>query len=325
MTSKYLATESSTMRSLIAIFVDHLLRVPYNVTLKRFLRYGLRKCAAERLHRAHTGNLQLETSANVLCPQCLPITAMPLLTEIPVATTNIAGRSAETTPLLNPISSIHEVEQPRYRDILRAMNTMTRSFTDNTLLNYLNSADTAPFSVLRRWLARFLTFASSVYQKRMLTIDGGTAFLIYGPPGKNRPPWFVRFLLPILNSFRPAELVKRRNEYSAKVKAQIHAAFGEAVDEMYEIQGLATAPEAQGRGYGKRLVKAVTDMGDAEGRDVWVVTSDARRFYEVQGFRVESIAVPGVDNPRWSGGPVHVHIMRRVARPAGQAVGLDIL
>ena len=39
--------------------------------------------------------------------------------------------------------------------------------------------------------------------------------------------------------------------------------FGERVEEMYEIQVLATAPEAQGQGYGSALVTAVTDkVGD---------------------------------------------------------------
>lgn len=37
-------------------------------------------------------------------------------------------------------------------------------------------------------------------------------------------------------------------------------AFGARAAEMYEIQGLATAPKAQGRGYGKALVKTITDM-----------------------------------------------------------------
>ena len=37
-------------------------------------------------------------------------------------------------------------------------------------------------------------------------------------------------------------------------------AFGEKVKEMYEVRTLATAPEAQGRGYGSALVNIVTEM-----------------------------------------------------------------
>ncbi len=44
------------------------------------------------------------------------------------------------------------------------------------------------------------------------------------------------------------------------MQAQVQDAFGARTSEMYEIQGLATAPAAQGRGYGKALVKTITDM-----------------------------------------------------------------
>lgn len=96
---------------------------------------------------------------------------------------------------------------------------------------------------------------------------------------------------------------------------------------MYEIQGLATAPAAQGRGYGKALVKTITDMvrpslqswvrdllnsllqADAEGRDVWVITSDARPFYELQEFSVVRTAFIGANNPAWDRAPVVVSIV----------------
>lgn len=41
---------------------------------------------------------------------------------------------------------------------------------------------------------------------------------------------------------------------------QVKEALGASVDEMYEIQALATAPSAQRRGYARQLVKTVTDM-----------------------------------------------------------------
>ncbi|KAI0335569.1 hypothetical protein GY45DRAFT_1316922 [Cubamyces sp. BRFM 1775] len=81
-------------------------------------------------------------------------------------------------------------------------------------------------------------------------------------------------------------------------------AFGEKVEDMYEVQILATAPEAQGQGYGSALVTAITDKGDADGHDVWLLTSDAYQFYESLGFSIVRSDVVGADNPRWKGGPV---------------------
>ncbi|EIW55528.1 uncharacterized protein TRAVEDRAFT_103771, partial [Trametes versicolor FP-101664 SS1] len=102
---------------------------------------------------------------------------------------------------------------------------------------------------------------------------------------------------------------QRRDEFGAAVQAQVQDAFGTRAAEMYEIQGLATAPKAQGRGYGKALVKTITDMADAEGRDVWVITSDARPFYELQGFSVVRTAFIGANNPAWNRAPVVVSIV----------------
>ena len=102
-------------------------------------------------------------------------------------------------------------------------------------------------------------------------------------------------------------------------------AFGEKVKDMYEVQALATAPEAQGRGYGSALVRTVTDMvgeqsasqltllsmfqGDADGHDVWLITSDAYGFYETLGFSVIGYTAVGTDNPKWKGKPVGVRIV----------------
>lgn len=53
---------------------------------------------------------------------------------------------------------------------------------------------------------------------------------------------------------------QRRDEFAAGVQAQVQDAFGAKLSNMYEIQGLATDPVAQGRGYGGLLVNTVTNM-----------------------------------------------------------------
>lgn len=44
------------------------------------------------------------------------------------------------------------------------------------------------------------------------------------------------------------------------ITALIKLVLGPEVDEMLEIQGLATAPSKQGRGYATALVKVINDM-----------------------------------------------------------------
>ncbi|KAI0674503.1 hypothetical protein C8Q78DRAFT_599561 [Trametes maxima] len=226
----------------------------------------------------------------------------------------------ETAPLLQARkASSEDVRLLQYpsalEDVPAAVNTHKRAFVNSLLLKYIITADTSFLSRLRPWLVRFLAFVDYVHCRRMLTIDHGAAFLIYKKPeDKHTPHWLARFLTFLLNGLCPAELVKRRSECSDVMKATVQDAFGGAQHDMYEIYGLATAPKAQGRGYAKALVGAVTDMGDAEGRNVWVLTSDARPFYERLGFAVVNKTHVGVDNPAWKHGPVEVCVMRRSAR-----------
>ncbi len=53
---------------------------------------------------------------------------------------------------------------------------------------------------------------------------------------------------------------KRWKECIEKIAALTQSAFGDKVEVMYELQSLATAPEAQGKGFASALVTTVTDM-----------------------------------------------------------------
>ena len=50
-------------------------------------------------------------------------------------------------------------------------------------------------------------------------------------------------------------------------------------------------------------------QSDVEGRDTWLVTSDAWHFYETLGFVVARYGVLGADNPAWKGEPVAIRIV----------------
>ncbi|KAH9849614.1 hypothetical protein C2E23DRAFT_354743 [Lenzites betulinus] len=227
-----------------------------------------------------------------------------------------AQHTSEATPLLiPPRATLEDVRPLRFTELLRGMNCTSRAFDNgNSLMRYIQSANTWPLAGFRVWLTKLLTYGSSICQGRVLTVGAGAAILIYSTPKVNKHHWLIGFLVRVLNIFRPAELSRRREEYAAGVRAQVLDAFGAKVGNMYEIQGLATDPAAQGRGYGGLLVKTVTNMSDAEGRDVWVVTSDARPFYERFGFSVKRTVFVGANNPSWAHEPVNISIMHRPAK-----------
>ncbi|KAI0687337.1 hypothetical protein C8Q76DRAFT_760739 [Earliella scabrosa] len=108
---------------------------------------------------------------------------------------------------------------------------------------------------------------------------------------------------------RTAEFTKRAHEYVAKLKAILDSNFGETIDNMFEIQALATHPAKQGRGYGTALVKVVNDMADTQARATYVVTTDAYRFYETVGYELVGEDWLGVDNPAWTGAPVPLRVV----------------
>lgn len=51
--------------------------------------------------------------------------------------------------------------------------------------------------------------------------------------------------------------LKRWKEFGVKAQTLVVEAFGDKVQDMYEIQALCTDPDAQGRGYASALVEYV--------------------------------------------------------------------
>ena len=116
----------------------------------------------------------------------------------------------------------------------------------------------------------------------------------------------------------------------------LESALGARVHDMLEIQSLATAPAKQGRGYASALVRAVNDLvrsllppppsplrvvarwdwaltrraqADSLGRAVYVVTTDAYRFYERLGYGLVGEVWIGDANPRWRGPPAAIRLV----------------
>ncbi|KAI0677441.1 hypothetical protein C8Q78DRAFT_1002778 [Trametes maxima] len=213
-----------------------------------------------------------------------------------------------------------QVVPMQYTDFRRGADTFHRAFLNDSLMKYFAAADTAPFREARRKIGYYLMFNSGIRQRRMLTVNNGAAVMHYQGPGDviYRSRW-ERAVLGILNKFQTKELKKRLKEYDQKGRAMVQDAFGEKVAGMYEVQAIATAPEAQGQGYGSALITTVTDLGDIEGHDVWLYTVDAYPFYEYLGFSMIRTALMGVDNPEWNGTPVTIRLMYRPAKGWGHS------
>ncbi|KAI0774374.1 hypothetical protein C8Q74DRAFT_830324 [Fomes fomentarius] len=202
----------------------------------------------------------------------------------------------------------------RYGEIWLSTSNAQKTFPNDSLAKYFDTPDTFRYRILRNRVTLATSFFSAIRQQRMLTVDGGAAFLKYSTPEKNKEPWYVTLSRKVATWFTSAESMKRKEEYGKLVGALSKEVFGDKIHEMYEIIGLGTHPDFQGLGYGSALMRHVLEKSDAEGRDVWLVTTDAWRFYGYLGFTIAHSGVVGMNNPAWDGKPVTIRIMHRRAK-----------
>ncbi|KAH9846937.1 hypothetical protein C2E23DRAFT_536501 [Lenzites betulinus] len=199
----------------------------------------------------------------------------------------------------------------RYNEVGSGVDTIQRAFAQDQIMLYYSSVDTTPFYSARWKIRHTLNVWDAVLQHRILTVDHGKSVLLYGFPGSNHPKKLFRFLLGLLEKADSPELAKRKAEFRGKIWSMVRDAFGTEAPDMYDLQILATAPEAQGRGYASALVTTVTNMADAAGRDTWLITAGSYTFYEQLGFVVVGKDALGDNNPKWEGKPIPIHLMRR--------------
>ncbi|KAH9846935.1 hypothetical protein C2E23DRAFT_536704 [Lenzites betulinus] len=199
---------------------------------------------------------------------------------------------------------------------MQGIETMTITMKDEHMINYISSADTSAFRGARWRLRNGLTLADGIYNGRALTVDGGRSVMRYAAPGDGGMSWTCLILMSLLDKSAPANVKARFQECGEKIEALKETALGDEAENMYEIEILGTDPEYQGRGYASALVNTVTDMGDADGHDVWLLTSNAYKFYELLGFSVAGETTVGAEDPTWDQEPVALRLMRRHARSA---------
>ena len=56
-----------------------------------------------------------------------------------------------------------------------------------------------------------------------------------------------------------------------------------------------------------------SSQADAAERGTWILTTDAKGFYESVGYKVIAEGKFGLDNPRWHGGPLPIHVVSAVS------------
>ncbi|KAM5540656.1 hypothetical protein V8D89_005687 [Ganoderma adspersum] len=156
---------------------------------------------------------------------------------------------------------------------------------------------------LREKVLTTVSFATAIRRKRILTVDHGSAICAYRLPGENTSQLLV-LLARLSKVITSKEAAKRAAETRDAIIGLMESSLGDRMKDMIEISSLATAPEAQGRGYGTALVEAVIRLGDEQGRAVFLVTTDAYRFYEFVGFKLVGERQVAVDNPTWDGAPM---------------------
>ncbi|RDX44754.1 hypothetical protein OH76DRAFT_1408834 [Lentinus brumalis] len=208
-----------------------------------------------------------------------------------------------------------EVKPLPYRNIPRAVDGDFKAFANNSMQRYLKDAENSRVHHVLKWIDSVVRFTDAVKRGKIITVDRGDAVLLYGVPGNNteKPPfsWIVS-LLGLLGS---RELRKRRKEIIAKSHALLEAAIGERVDELFEVQRLATVPAKQGRGYATALISVVHDLADAQGRATYVFTGDTWKFYESVGYKLVGEDWFGNDNPKYHGPPGPIRLMLREPQP----------
>ncbi|KAI0706865.1 hypothetical protein C8T65DRAFT_651150 [Cerioporus squamosus] len=169
---------------------------------------------------------------------------------------------------------------------------------------------------VRQWIDVVARFTDAVNRGKINTVDNGDSFLYYGVPGDNKMRAPFSWILSLVNALANREVRKRKNEYITKAKALIDTAIGEkASEDLFEVQGLGTVPEKQGRGYATALISVVHDMADAQGRATFVLTGDAWKFYESVGYKLIGEDWFGNDNPKYHGSPGPIRLMMRMPPP----------
>ncbi|GJE95600.1 GNAT family N-acetyltransferase [Phanerochaete sordida] len=209
-------------------------------------------------------------------------------------------------------------QRMQYRDIPRAVSTTLAAFAADPLNRFLkDTPDSAPPNARTRAARTALLYAQAADDVRsgaLWTVAHGASYLRLGDP-LHAPDALARAVARLVAGLTLRTLTRmQRARYDAFVRAAnaaIADALGDAVADMLLVDGLATAPACQGRGYARALVRVATDLADARSTRSWLVSSNAanRGFYGACGFRGVRTFYLGADDATWTRAPVPIDIV----------------
>ncbi|KAI0796888.1 hypothetical protein C8Q75DRAFT_802560 [Abortiporus biennis] len=178
----------------------------------------------------------------------------------------------------------------------------------------------SPNTIIEQWLETimyWIMWTSSIYTGCAWTIDNGSANIGYVEPYKPRPildkvlEYLAVLIIIIQTAIQSKERTKRHNELRSNLRVHITESLGGRKNEVLYFRTVATLPMKQGHGYGSTLTRIVTSLGNAQGKDIWLVSSNTAMntgFYTKHGFVTVSSFELGNENPSWKGSPIPIHI-----------------
>ncbi|RPD62151.1 hypothetical protein L226DRAFT_613462 [Lentinus tigrinus ALCF2SS1-7] len=234
----------------------------------------------------------------------------------------LLGGSSTSYASVETLNSEITVKPLRYSEIPQAVSNTYTATRAESLSRYLDDGNHTPFGVWHKKLLIALNYTERIHRGRVLTVDHGDSTISFIEPGEPRTGPLLRWIISLLKSGKKsAEMRKREAEIATKLETMIKSALGDRRASMMVLSGLATAPAKQGRGYATALVKTLNDKADALGCAVWLITDDAKWFYEDLGYVLVAEDWAGVDNPKWKGGPVPLRIMVRECKSVDVQMG----
>ncbi|KDQ29466.1 hypothetical protein PLEOSDRAFT_1112289 [Pleurotus ostreatus PC15] len=214
------------------------------------------------------------------------------------------------------------ITEMKSRDIPTAVESWRLAFENDPLRGYMLDGKKPS----RGWQFvedLYMRWFLIVWRRRkiMLTVEHGQSYVIATTPELREPStiidrildWTIASTTWTWGLLRSAELKKRRKEVLGKITSATESIYGDRVKDMVHIDGLATRPQSQGRGYAGALLDTVTAKADAASQATYLESSNVANtgFYESHGFITVGEIVCGDDNPAWKEPPVVVKLMVR--------------
>ncbi|KZT39016.1 hypothetical protein SISSUDRAFT_1046207 [Sistotremastrum suecicum HHB10207 ss-3] len=219
------------------------------------------------------------------------------------------------------------IERMSYRQIFTVYNSYVKAFRDDRMDQYMAGHDgTEPFSK-DSWFQRVFFMICMCYwvaRPLALTMGDGRSFVVANwatSDPRDKPHSLIEWTADVLSwilqwlwgYFGPSEICKRYEEFGSKKTEIGKKCFGEREAEMMTVNFLVVDPHLQGSGRGKRLLNAVHNIADDEGRACWLISSGEHNisFYVKHGYRVVGAFELAENNPKWKGPKLMCPVMVR--------------